>query len=151
METFRVLLVDDEVDFLETVVNRLKRRGFSAKGALSGEEALALLRGEDFDVILLDVKMPGGMDGIEVLREAKKIRPQSEVILLTGHASLETSNEGMQLGACDYILKPVRFEELLLKMSAAFQRRTSRGNGEQPRDTSQTACSKQGVKSSPAA
>ncbi|MBW2355977.1 MAG: response regulator, partial [Deltaproteobacteria bacterium] len=75
------------------------------------------------DVVLLDIKMPGGMDGIDVLRKIKKQRPETEVILLTGHASVETSMEGMKLGAFDYLLKPMRFEELLKKLAAAFEKR----------------------------
>ena len=123
MEMFRILVVDDELDFLETIVNRLKKRKLDAIGVASGEEALKLLEKQLFDVVLLDVKMPGGMDGIEVLREIKKIRPLCEVILLTGHASVETSIEGMKLGAFDYLLKPIKFEDLLQKMAAAFTKK----------------------------
>ncbi|PQP33345.1 two-component system response regulator, partial [Desulfobacteraceae bacterium SEEP-SAG9] len=81
----------DEIDFLETIINRLEKRKLDAKGVTSGEEAIALLKEEMFDVIILDIKMPGGMDGIEALREIKKIQPLTEVLLLTGHASVETS------------------------------------------------------------
>lgn len=125
MNTFRVLAIDDEVDFLETIVNRLKKRKLDAIGVTSGEEALKLLDEQLFDVILLDIKMPGGIDGIEALREIKKIQPIAEVILLTGHASVETSIEGMRLGAFDYLLKPVRFEDLLQKMASAFEKKDS--------------------------
>jgi len=123
METFSILIVDDEVDLLETLVNRLKRRHLHAEGVTSGEEALQALEVRPFDVVLLDIKMPGGMDGIEVLREVKKRRPFCEVILLTGHASVETSLEGLRLGAFDYLLKPVRFEELLEKLTNAFRKK----------------------------
>jgi len=115
MDKFKVLVVDDEIDFLETIVNRLERRKLSAIGVHSGEEAVALVKEQSFDVIILDMKMPGGMDGIEALREIKKIQPLVEVLLLTGHASVETSIEGMKLGAFDYCLKPIKFEELLQK------------------------------------
>lgn len=125
MDMFRILVVDDEVDFLETIVNRLKKRKLFATGVTSGEEALALLKEQLFDIIILDIKMPGGMDGIETLREIKKIQPLVEVILLTGHASVETSIEGMKLGAFDYCLKPIKFEELLQKMAAAFGKKSS--------------------------
>ena len=125
MYTFKVLVVDDEADFLETIVNRLNKRKIITKGAASGEDALALLREEDFDVILLDIKMPGGMDGIEALREIKRLHPLSEVLLLTGHASVETSIEGMKLGAFDYLLKPMRFDDLLMKLAAAFEKKSS--------------------------
>jgi len=83
---FRILVVDDEVDFLETIINRLKKRKLDATGVTSGEEAVALLKEQLFDVIILDIKMPGGMDGIETLLEIKKIQPLAEVLLLTGHA-----------------------------------------------------------------
>ena len=126
METFRVLVVDDEVDFLETLVNRLKKRKFEAEGVTSGEAALELLKAKTVDVVVLDMKMPGGMDGIETFREMRKIQPHAEVILLTGHASVETSIEGMKLGAFDYLLKPVKFEELLAKLAAAIEKRVSR-------------------------
>ena len=86
MNMFRILVVDDEVDFLETIVNRLKKRQLFATGVTSGEQALALIKEQLFDVIILDIKMPGGMDGIETLREIKRIQPLVEVILLTGHA-----------------------------------------------------------------
>ena len=125
MMNFRVLVVDDEIDFLETIVNRLEKRKLEAKGVTSGEEAIALLKEELFDVIILDIKMPGGMDGIETLREIKKIQPLTEVLLLTGHASVETSIEGMKVGAFDYLLKPIKFEELLLKIATAFEKKST--------------------------
>jgi len=123
MDAFRALVVDDEEDFLETLVNRMNKRNIDTTGAKSGEEALELMREKLFDVVILDVKMPGGMDGIEALREMKKIQPLAEVLLLTGHASVETSIEGMKLGAFDYILKPVKLEELLTKLAEAFEKK----------------------------
>ena len=123
MDTFRVLVVDDETDFLETIVNRLQKRKIDAIGVPTGEAALELMKGNPFDVILLDIKMPGGMDGIEVLREIKKIQPLTEVILLTGHASVETSIEGLKMGAFDYLIKPVKFDEVLEKLVAAFEKK----------------------------
>ena len=125
METFRVLVVDDETDFSETIVNRLLKRKIEATGVPRGEAALALMKEKNFDVVLLDIKMPGGMDGIEILREIKKIQPLTEVILLTGHASVETSIEGMQSGAFDYLIKPVKFAELLEKLVAAFEKKNA--------------------------
>jgi DNA-binding NtrC family response regulator len=123
MDAFRALVVDDEEDFLETLVNRMNKRNIDTTGAKSGEEALELMKKKLFDVVILDVKMPGGMDGIEALREMKKIQPLAEVLLLTGHASVETSIEGMKLGAFDYILKPVKLEELLTKLAEAFEKK----------------------------
>lgn len=123
MELFSVLVVDDEEDFVETLVNRLKKRTIDAVGALSGEDALELLGNREFDVVILDIKMPGGMDGIETLKEIKKIQPLSEVILLTGHASVESSIEGMRCGAFDYVLKPIKLEELFPKVAQAFEKK----------------------------
>ena len=125
MAIFRILVVDDEVDFLETIINRLNKRKLDAVGATSGEEALELIKEQLFDVVLLDIKMPGGMDGIEVLREIKRLKPLVEVILLTGHASVETSIEGMKLGAFDYLLKPIKFEDLLQKIASAFEKKAT--------------------------
>jgi DNA-binding NtrC family response regulator len=123
MDSFRVLVVDDEQDFLETLVNRLNKRDIDAIGVLSGEKALEEVKKRLFDAIILDIKMPGGMDGIEALREIKKVQPLAEVILLTGHASVETSIEGMKLGAFDYLLKPVKLEDLMVKLAEAFEKK----------------------------
>ena len=123
MDFFSVLVVDDEEDFLETLVNRLKKRKIDAHGVKSGEEALEVIKKKPIDVVILDIKMPGGMDGIETLREIKKEQPLTEVLLLTGHASVETSIEGMKLGAFDYLLKPVKLEELLPKLLQAFEKK----------------------------
>jgi len=125
MHTFRILVVDDEVDFLETIVKRLKKRKLDAAGVTSGEDALNALEEQLYDVVLLDIKMPGGMDGIETLREIKRLQPLVEVVLLTGHASVETSIEGMKLGAFDYLLKPMRFEDLLMKLAQAFEKKAA--------------------------
>ena len=122
MEKFSVLVVDDEIDFLETIVKRLKTREIEATGADSGFKALELMDYQDFDVVVLDVKMPK-MDGIETLREIKKKKPLTEVIMLTGHASVESGIQGMQLGAFDYVMKPVALDELLEKMRQAYERK----------------------------
>ncbi|MCU0588598.1 MAG: response regulator [Syntrophobacteraceae bacterium] len=122
MESFRVLVVDDELDFLETLVKRLKRRKVDASGVSSGTEALQLLEQEHFDVVILDIRMPG-MDGIDTLREMKRKRPLMEVILLTGHASVESGMQGMQLGAFDYVMKPAEFEDILEKVRQAYDRK----------------------------
>lgn len=124
MDRFKILVVDDETDFLETIVARLKKRKLDATGVTSGEAAIELLKNQLFDVILLDVKMPGGMDGIETLREIKKIQPLAEVVMLTGHASFETSIEGMKQGAFDYLLKPMKLQILLEKMTEAFKNKS---------------------------
>ncbi|WP_243312164.1 response regulator [Fundidesulfovibrio agrisoli] len=128
MEQARILVVDDERDYNETIVKRLRRRGFEAETALSGPEALELLGRKSFDVALLDIMMPG-MDGIEVLRELKKRTPEVEVILLTGHASVESGVLGMSIGANSYLLKPVDFDELLAAIGQAYERKRLSGGG----------------------
>ncbi len=122
MEGFRVLVVDDELDFLETIVKRLQRRKIDVSGVESGKAALDLLEHQHFDVVILDVRMPG-MDGLETLKEMKKKRPLMEVIMLTGHASVESGMQGMQLGAFDYVMKPASINDLLEKIQQAYERK----------------------------
>lgn len=122
MQKFKVLIVDDEVDFVETIVKRLRDKGYTAEGVHRGKDAIELLNEEDFDVCVLDVRMPG-MDGIETLREIKKKRPALEVIMLTGHGSVESGIQGLQLGAYNYVMKPVPFGDLLQLMSQAYERK----------------------------
>jgi len=123
VDAFSVLLVDDELEFLETLVKRLKKRNLAVQGVKSGEEALEWLAKESADVVGLDVKMPG-MDGIETLRRIKKSHPLVEVIMLTGHASMEVAIEGMELGAFDYLMKPMNIDELLYKLQDAYQKKS---------------------------
>ena len=113
-----VLFVDDEIEYVETLIKRMNKRGVKASMVSSGEAALAWIKQHAVEVIVLDVKMPG-MDGIQTLREIKKIKPQVEVIILTGHANLESANEGMALGAFDYIMKPFDIDELFYKIQDA--------------------------------
>ena len=121
-QAIRVLVVDDEDDFRETVVKRLRARKLEAEGAGSGAAALELIKQRDFDVMVLDVKMPG-MDGIETLRLVKQTRPEIEVIMLTGHASVEFGLKGMQLGAFDYIMKPAPIGELMDTIGQAYRKK----------------------------
>ena len=123
MHYFSILVVDDEEDFVETLVSRLRKRDVDAVGVRSGEEALEYIKNKEFDVIIMDIKMPGGIDGIEAMRLIKKKCPLTEVILLTGHASTETSIEGMKFGAFDYILKPAKLEDLLTKIALALEKK----------------------------
>ncbi len=116
-----VLLVDDEVPFVETMTKRLTKRKLKVISAHSGSEALEKLE-TSLDVVILDVKMPG-MDGIETLGEIKKVYPLVEVIMLTGHATVETAIEGMKLGAYDYLMKPCDLEQLMIKVEAASQKK----------------------------
>ena len=122
MEKFKVLIVDDELDFLEAIITRLRAREVEVEGADSGYNALEMLNKQDFDVVILDIKMPG-MDGHETLREIKKNKPLVEVIMLTGHASVESGIQCMQLGAFDYLMKPVGIDELLGMMRRAYDRK----------------------------
>ncbi len=122
MQKLKVLVVDDEPDFLETVVKRLKKREIEVTGVGSGEEALSVIAKETFDVAVLDMRMPG-MDGLETLKEMKKRNSLTEVIILTGHASVESGVQGMRLGAFDYIIKPADFEELFEKINQAGERK----------------------------
>jgi DNA-binding NtrC family response regulator len=114
-----VMLVDDEVPFVDTMTKRLGKRDLDIVTAYSGQEALEKLKAaSNVDVVILDVKMPG-MDGIETLREIKKAHPLVEVIMLTGHATVETGIEGMKLGAFDYLMKPCDIEQLMAKVKEA--------------------------------
>jgi len=122
MENLRVLVVDDEADFLETIVMRLQRRKIDAYGVDGGKKALEIVENERFDVVVLDVLMPG-MDGIETLKLLKKRKPFIEVIILTGHGSVESGIQGMQFGAFDYIMKPTDLDELLEKIQQAYERK----------------------------
>jgi len=123
VEKCRVLLVDDERDFLEVLTRRLGKREVNVEGVSSGEEALQYLQAKPIDVAVLDVKMPG-MDGLTALREIKKLNPLIEVIMLTGHASLEVALEGMRSGAFDYLMKPAEIDELLYKIQDAHRAKT---------------------------
>lgn len=118
----RLLLVDDEEMYLEYLSKRLINRGYEVTKCLTGEEALEKIRNDDFDVIILDVLLPG-IDGIETLREINKHKPLCEVIMLTGHASLESGAEGMKLGAFDYLRKPCDTEELVSKIDQAYHKK----------------------------
>lgn len=122
MSDFNVLLVDDETEFLETLIKRLKKRNLTALGANSGEQALEVLAQNPIDVVVLDVKMPG-MDGISTLKAVKKAKPLVEVIMLTGHANMEVAIEGMELGAFDYLMKPMDIDDLLYKLQDAFKKK----------------------------
>jgi len=118
----RVLIVDDEVDFVEMLSLRLKEAGEKVTPAYNGRECIEILGKTDIDVVILDIKMPG-MDGIETLKEIKKRFPLVEVIMLTGHGTTETAVDGMKLGAFDYLLKPADFSELLEKLEGARKRK----------------------------
>ncbi len=122
MDKFKVLIVDDELDFVEIIVKRLRDRNIEVSGVESGYLALEALDSSSPDVIILDVRMPG-LDGIETLRAIKKKKPLTEVIMLTGQASVDSGIQGMKLGAFDYLIKPVALDELLEKVRQAYERK----------------------------
>jgi DNA-binding NtrC family response regulator len=122
MNKISILLVDDEIEFVETLAKRLAKRGLDVKYVLSGAEALKLMSKEMFDVAVVDVRMPE-MDGITLLGEMKRTRPLMETILLTGYAAVHTGIEGMKQGAFDYLIKPTEIDKLLEKIKAAFEKK----------------------------
>lgn len=123
----RVLLVDDEERFLNTTGRLLGVRGFQVGTAASAPEALEELEQNPYDVVVLDIRMPG-MSGIEALAEIKRRRPDVEVLMLTGHASVDAAVEIMRLGGADYLLKPCSMDELVDKIQAALERgKTKKG------------------------
>jgi DNA-binding NtrC family response regulator len=114
--------VDDEAAYVDVLANRLGKRGFDVKKAYTSPEALLVLRTQQFDVAVLDLKMPD-MDGIEVLKIAKQVNPDLQVIMLTGHGSATACEQGLALGAFDYLMKPCEFEMLVEKIQEAFQKK----------------------------
>ncbi|MDY6838609.1 MAG: response regulator [Thermodesulfobacteriota bacterium] len=118
----RILIVDDEKEFVDSLAERLSMRDYDVTTSLSGEEATEKVKGYNFDVVILDVAMPG-MDGIAALREIKKLKPLTEVLMLTGNATVETAVEGMKLGALDYVLKPCEIDELVAKIDRGYDRK----------------------------
>lgn len=121
MEGLRVLIVDDEDELVSALEERLNLRGFDAKGLTTGDEALAYLENTPCDVVLLDVKMPG-IGGLEVIKRIKEQRPKLEVILLSGHGAAQDVKRGMDLGAFDYLMKPVDIDVLVRTLLSATDR-----------------------------
>ena len=121
-DPIRLLIVDDEVGFVNILAKRLSRRNMEVTSAYTGTEAIQILRKQDFDVAVLDLKMEE-MDGIEVLKIFKKMDPKMVVIMLTGHGSEQAAREGIEFGAFDYLTKPCELEELLAKIREAYQER----------------------------
>jgi len=123
-----ILLVDDEAPFVETMSKRLSKRDLNIITAFSGEEALERLNNHrNTDVVILDVKMPG-MNGIETLAKIRDQFPLTEVIMLTGHATVESAIEGMKLGAFDYLMKPCDIDHLISKVSDAAAKKRQHEN-----------------------
>jgi DNA-binding NtrC family response regulator len=123
MSIANVLVVDDELEFVETFSERLELRNLKISKAFNGEEALQILeKDHDLEVVILDVKMPG-MDGIETLAEIKKKYPLVEVIMLSGHSTVESAIEGMKKGAFDYMMKPCDMDQIIAKVSEAVAKK----------------------------
>ena len=122
MKKMKMMLVDDEERFLSTTKKLLEKKGYDVVTATSGAEALEKIRGENIHVVILDVKMPG-MDGITTLKEIKRQFPLIEVIMLTGHATIESAVEGLKSGAIDYLTKPADINEIIEKAEQAFEKR----------------------------
>ncbi|MBW1698902.1 MAG: response regulator [Deltaproteobacteria bacterium] len=118
----RILLVDDEKEFMQTFAKRLRSRNFDVTTAYSGEEAIEKLREYNYDVAIIDVLMPG-ISGIDTLKKIKEIKPLTEAIMLTGHATVETAIQGMKLGAYDYLMKPCKIDVLIDKINGAYERK----------------------------
>ncbi len=122
----RVLLIDDELALIRNLSELLRRRGFDASVAANGMDGIKRLEVEDFDVILLDLRMPG-LSGIDVLKRIKAIdKNYPEVIILTGFSTIESSLDGLQYGAFDYMTKPIKIEDLAERIRKAYQKRAIR-------------------------
>ena len=124
MKDARILLVDDETVFANNMSKLLNRRGYQVTAVNSGDAALRALMENSFGVMVLDLKMPG-MDGIATLHEMRKLGLFTEVLVLTGHGSIDTALEAIQLGAYDYLTKPCEIGELVSKIEAAFERKNT--------------------------
>jgi DNA-binding NtrC family response regulator len=122
MDKIKIMLVDDEERFLTTTAKLLNKKGIDVITANSGAKALELLRTKDIHVAVLDVKMPG-MDGIETLKQIKARYPLVEVIMLTGHGTMDSAIEGLKSGASDYLIKPTDLDNLISCLETAYQKR----------------------------
>ena len=128
-DRIRLLLVDDEEGYVNVLSNRLEKRNFQVTKAFSGGDAIKAVRGEDFDVAILDLKMED-MDGIEVLKIFNQMGLEMKIIMLTGHGSQEAAREGIKLGAFDYLTKPCELHELIKKINEAYAKRIETFNPE---------------------
>ncbi len=123
MSIAKILLADDEKPFVDTMIKRLKKRDIDIVAAYDGKEALACLEKDgSIEVVILDIKMPV-MDGMTALKKIKSKHPLVEVIMLTGHATVETGIDGMKMGAFDYLMKPCDIEQLIAKVEEAAKRK----------------------------
>ena len=124
MKGSRILLVDDEVVFTTNMSKLLKSRGYRVEAVNSGDAAIRELQNQDFDVVVLDLKMPG-MDGISTLKEIKRLDLFTQTLILTGHGSIDSALEAVKLGAYDYLTKPCEIDDLVEKIEGAWQKKDS--------------------------
>ena len=117
----QVIIIDDETAFLDVLIKRLVKRGIQVTGADNGENGISLFKTNPVDIVVLDVCMPG-IDGIQTLKTIKKIQPWTQVILLTGLTCLDTARVGMDLDAFDYMMKPIKMNELIYKLEDAYDK-----------------------------
>jgi DNA-binding NtrC family response regulator len=122
MKGSRILLVDDELVFTTNMAKLLTNRGYKVTGVNSGDAAVRALEESNYDVVVLDLKMPG-MDGITTLKEIKKLGLFTETLILTGHGSIDTALEAIKLGAYDYLTKPCEISELVAKIEGAWSKK----------------------------
>ncbi len=122
MKKMKLMLVDDEARYLQTTQKLIEKKGYETVTAQSGKEALEQLKTKNIHVVILDVKMPG-MDGNETLKAIKSLYPLVEIIMLTGHATVDSAIDGLKSGACDYLMKPADIDEIMEKAIAAFEKR----------------------------
>ena len=118
----KILLVDDEVVFTNNVSKLLTSRGYRVTAVNSGDSAIGALQEDNFDVVVLDLKMPG-MDGITTLKEIKKLGLFTETLILTGHGAIDTALEAVKLGAYDYLTKPCEIDDLVFKIESAWEKK----------------------------
>ena len=122
MKGSKILLVDDEVVFTKNMSKLLANRGYRVAAVNRGDAAVGALQGQGFDVVVLDLKMPG-MDGIATLKEIKKLGLPTQVLILTGHGTIDTALEAIKLGAYDYLTKPCEIDELVAKIEGAWEKK----------------------------
>ncbi len=125
MEKMKIMLVDDEERYLQTTKKLIEKKGYEVLTALSGEEALEKLKPQNVHVVILDVKMPG-MDGNQTLKAIKTLYPLVEVIMLTGHGTMDSAIDGLKSGAFDYLVKPADIDDIIEKAMEAFEKRQHR-------------------------
>jgi DNA-binding NtrC family response regulator len=120
----RILIVDDEEEFAQALEERLEIRDYEVTAVFTGQDAIDKNKQFNYDIVILDVKMPG-TNGIDVLKEIKSTKPLTEVIMLTGNATVDTAIDGMKLGAFDYLMKPCETEDLIKKIAGAYEKKVS--------------------------